>query len=371
MNRILVIGAPPSVAVQHDSPTDWALERTGQNTGNLLITHGLLSTLDYTDMSFDVSPGFKVLAKEFDRVVIPAANYISPKVDIFESWARFLGKLKLPVLMVGLGAQAPSVGTKLEVPQNTINYLKVISDHCELIGVRGEYTADLLAQHGIKNVQITGCPSLYMNCDRNWRINKPDGPPQRVAINGSRNVTMLSTDPERHKTLEQSLHQLALKRGYDFILQNEMPELILSRGLSSEFEPGQLDLIRKKWGIDVPDTELLFYLCHHLKAFFDIPSWSKAIKEYDFTFGTRFHGNVISLLNGVPNMVLTHDSRTTELCNHFRLPNRPIQELDTVDPEKLYEEVSYDAFHANYPTRYDEYRSFLEANGMPHKLGAA
>lgn len=363
MNRLLVIGPPSAVVPTPGDTTAQTLQRTGQNTGNLLIAHGLLSQLEAETVSYDLGPGWKKLAREFDMLVFPAANYIAPKNDTYGQWVEFIERFNKPCLMAGLGAQAPSTNSPMVVPPDTIRFLKAIAERSAFIGVRGEYTADLVAKHGIHNVQITGCPSLYTNRNRNFRVEKSAALPERVIVNGSRNVTSLAHQPEEHRRVERAIYQLAIEKGYDYILQNEMPEMCYALGAESEVTPEELAALRKKLALTVSEAELASYLRKSAKAFLDIPTWEAFARKADFSFGTRFHGNVIPILNGVPSLVLAHDSRTTELCRFFHIPHLPAEDVARVDVAELYAQTSYEEFNRHYPERYDDWAKFVAANG--------
>ncbi len=48
-----------------------------------------------------------------------------------------------------------------------------------------------------------------------------------------------------------------------------------------------------------------------VRFFLDPKTWFEHLSHYDFSFGTRIHGNIAALLAGTPALLLAHDSRTT------------------------------------------------------------
>ena len=70
-------------------------------------------------------------------------------------------KTRLPITMVGVGAQASSRLTTCPVHPNTLKLMRLVSERSAQIGARGFYTAEVLAGYGIHNVRVIGCPSLY------------------------------------------------------------------------------------------------------------------------------------------------------------------------------------------------------------------
>ena len=64
----------------------------------------------------------------------------------------------------------------------------------------------------------------------------------------------------------------------------------------------------------VADAEdLSRWLALHLKVFFSVDDWASAMRGYDFVYGTRFHGCLVALREGVPAVVICHDTRTSEI----------------------------------------------------------
>jgi polysaccharide pyruvyl transferase WcaK-like protein len=48
----------------------------------------------------------------------------------------------------------------------------------------------------------------------------------------------------------------------------------------------------------------------------------EAIRKFDFVVGARFHGIMLAIQAGVPGAVITHDSRTQELCQTLAIPSK-------------------------------------------------
>ncbi|MBK8536751.1 MAG: polysaccharide pyruvyl transferase family protein, partial [Candidatus Competibacteraceae bacterium] len=95
-----------------------------------------------------------------DHVVIPAANFLWKNFD-FGYMADFLEKTNLPIIIIGVGAQTNDRTMASPIHPNTLRLMRLISDRSASIGVRGYYTAEVLAANGIHNVRVIGCPSIY------------------------------------------------------------------------------------------------------------------------------------------------------------------------------------------------------------------
>jgi polysaccharide pyruvyl transferase WcaK-like protein len=130
----------------------------------------------------------------------------------------------------------------------------------------------------------------------------------------------------------------------------------------------QLNSLSKRFELGIDVDEYLAFIKKNCKVFFSVEEWASYIKTKDFSVGTRFHGNLIALLNGVPAVIFVHDSRTTEMCNFMKIPHFGLDSRLLENIPKLYQDVSYDEFSRNYSQLYQSYCSFLTENRVPHNL---
>ncbi|MBK5218076.1 MAG: polysaccharide pyruvyl transferase family protein [Propionibacteriales bacterium] len=99
----------------------------------------------------------------------------------------------------------------------------------------------------------------------------------------------------------------------------------------------------------------------------DPQTWFDLLRGYQFSFGTRIHGNIAAILAGTPAMLLAHDSRTLELARYHEIPRRSVRKLPPdVRAADLYEQVDYTAFNAGHRARWEQFAAFLIRNGLPH-----
>ena len=103
------------------------------------------------------------------------------------------------------------------------------------------------------------------------------------------------------------------------------------------------------------------------RVFFDVGEWFDFVRGQDLVVGTRLHGAVAALLQGVPAIVLYHDSRTRETCEFMGLPHLSVTEARGLSLEAIYDRVQFDVAgrHAALLPRYVD---FLEANGVEHRF---
>jgi hypothetical protein len=361
------MGAAYEVASRESRSLVECFQATGANTGNLLIGNGLFKQLRYDKLEpyrYAMTPQY--VEENFDQVVIAAANFLFPGFD-FTPISSFLDKIKLPVFMVGLGAQLPSSQAELEnIPAGTWRLVQIASERSHSIGVRGHFTAEQLRKHGISNIQVTGCPSLYTNLSPSIRIRRPVDVSGATVVNGSRNVVGHSSNKEAAARVERQLLQLALSRQLPYVFQNEQPEMQISTGEDPATHMPALRSLAKFFDTDI--DALVGFWQEHGKLFFSIQEWFDWIKSYDFSIGTRFHGNVAALLNGVPAVVFVHDSRTRELCEFAAIPHLSVADVSAIDIQDIYQRANFDLFEERYNALFRNYSDFLDENKIPHRL---
>ena len=91
------------------------------------------------------------------------------------------------------------------------------------------------------------------------------------------------------------------------------------------------------------------------------------LAQYDFSFGTRIHGNIAALLAGTPALLLAHDSRTLELAEYHEIPHRTVTSIgDGADAVSLNAECDWNRLNKAHRDRWDTFASFLEDHRLPH-----
>ncbi|MBL0406318.1 polysaccharide pyruvyl transferase family protein [Microvirga aerilata] len=363
------MGAPVSDPPA-DANTQTKFDQTGKNTGNLLIGHALRRELAVDSYAFGTGHDARQVNENFDLIAIPAANFIYEHFD-FGYMADFIERTTLPCLMVGLGAQSSSLTSlDLNIPAGTRRLLKIIAERSNSIGVRGEYTASVLEHLGITNVTLTGCPSLYMTLEPELKIRKreSDEGALRVAVNGSNNVIKHSFAPSFAADVERHLLDTAVRDNYAYVLQNEFPEIDIVLGRSTADQAAQASGALQRIGSQLGSSAYTAFLQKSGRVFFSVDEWSHFIRRMDFSIGTRFHGNMIALLSGVPALIIPHDTRTLEMSQLMKIPHVTVDRIGKIDIARLYDSTSFDEFSRNYAKLYQDYIRFLDLNNVAHRL---
>lgn len=368
MARLLIrAGKDPLTVVAPE--TTLTQDVFNSNSGNFLFQHSVWKSLA-TDGSELVANSTlserrtatdrdaAITNEQFDHFVVPMANaFRSDFITSLDRLSDFIEKLTIPTTVVGIGAQAPadySFESLQTIDDQVRRFVGLVLDRSASIGVRGEFTKDYLMSLGFRDdeVDIIGCPSLFLH-----------GPhhvvERRVADITADSPVALNLTPEVPGIGRFTLDQLTRQRDLTYVSQD------------------QHDLRLLLWGVPHPhvtDPDVPVHLQHQLyqagriTLFVDSWSWYDFLATRDFTYGTRFHGNVASLLAGTPAMLLAHDSRTRELAEYHHMPHLVTPRLDeSFDAAQLHAQTDLTDFNNNLPQLFGRYTEFLHRNQLTHR----
>lgn len=327
-----IIFVNPSVSIgTYSTPS---FDNVVGNTGNLVWWHGCKKGIKFSE-EIQLDDLYKKEYSENDVLVVPVANNIDHGETAFSKKLRKLMTTKASVVLIGLGIQANG---EFEIdrfvryiPDSKKRLLQTLSQKCVSIGVRGELAKLCLNKLGIYNVKVIGCPSFYSNMigNENSRLNDVKGKIKEILIN--------NTDIKKEKKCIERLIDIYKGGKYKLIRQSEHDEF-----LNNEIEN---------------------------MIFFDYNQWNDFLrKDYDLCIGTRLHGNMMAFLNNIPAIWVTHDYRLSDICEVLRLPHFDMEDYINVDNDKIYRclEQYDESFYKNRNRMLDEYKSFLEENGVQH-----
>jgi len=337
MTRVFFAIIPSYASIDGNCQPEEILQTAGNNTGNFLFVRALEKQLKYDFAERGINFNPKYLNRNFDYIAIPAANWVNSYQDD-RAHAERIEKTKLPCITVGLGAQSPEEGIYPQVSQGTVRLLKVLSERAVSIGVRGEFTAEVLGRLGVKNVTIVGCPSLFFNCHSNLSLEKSEISELKTIFHGTHFQPDNSILQDTLKAnVERELYRLAFRNGGTVILQSEFPEILFCFGkTASEIGDQNWLFLKRLYGVEKQGPELEHFLRRKLKIFFKINEWINEVKKHDFSIGTRLHGTIISLISGVPAVLIPHDSRTAEMARYAMIPNMSASDFLNTDLHDIY-----------------------------------
>ena len=342
-----------------DADTTYRQNLIGNNTGNLVFSQAVYRLLSAAGADVETS-GLarshpRVINSRFDHVVIPLANaFRSTYLETLDALSNLIEQLSIPVTVLGVGSQASLKGVYKgadTVDPATTRFVRAVLNHSPSIGVRGDHTRDYLKSLGFgdEHVKVIGCPSMFMY-GPNLKVEKKveslsyDSP---IAFNVSPYVPEmgpLSLYAAEHFPnlvyMAQNIQTLEL------MLYGSYPKGKRMNAMAASGAPITLEhpLIRSD----------------RVRFFLDPKTWFEHLAEYDFSFGTRIHGNIAALLAGTPALLLAHDSRTLELAEYHEIPHRTITSIeDDADPLSLYAECDWNRLNKAHPDRWDSFASFL------------
>lgn len=312
----------------------------GANTGNMLFWHSLkkLLLLEILPRWYVKKPE-KINFSQYSAFVTTDLIWIRQQEDF-----SYLNKLldaigDLPLIPISVGLQCNEYLTKFQIHPETVNILRRISERC-VMGVRGNYTAEILTHYGITNFMVIGCPSMYINEGKFKDIERKKCKLEKVSMN-------FETFYYRLSGKKLDFLQYGMDRDVSFVEQTPFD--------IGEKHIADIELLR----------QLRNWLVRRRECFFDLTDWRKYMRQMDFSIGMRFHGNVMALWESVPALFITSDSRTKELCEHFSLPTLEIQKFDpTKNIEDYYEMADYSKFEEQYNTRWKEWEEFVYVNSL-------
>lgn len=333
------------------------------NSGNLIFSDAAHKILE-TPGAEVVSNGMRTNAaaaglinEEYDAFVVPLANAFRPSFESgLKRLTRLIGRLRIPVVVLGIGAQS-GLGydpARLKPIEPTVRaFVSAVLDRSASIGVRGEFTEKYLKDMGFSDVEVIGCPSLFQY-GKELPVHKRAvslTPESRVAVNGS--------------------HSAVQKQGLDRVIARahaRYPHLrFIGQNLSDARQLHWRDMSDPKGRVTAMPThpDHPMYREDKVRVYIDPITWIDDLRAYDFSFGSRIHGNIAALLAGTPATVLCGDSRTLELCRYFDIPHRRIDRLpEDLDPAQLYEEADFTALTGGHQERFERFTGFLERNGL-------
>lgn len=364
MKRILIrSGKSPFHVATHEEFIHQDL--IGTNNGNLLFSdaaHKLLLT-DRTEVT---SNGIRTnssaerareINERYDVFVVPLANAFRPAFQAsLDRLSTLIEQLTIPVVVLGVGAQ---VGADYDteplrpMEASVRRFVRAVLERSPAIGVRGELTASYLRGLGFGEVDIIGCPSMFLH-GGTFPTPRDPGPidaGSRIAINLSPDAIPVGDVGGLARHAVERFPQLT------YFAQNTLDAEILFWG-DTTAAAGKYD------AFPLQLTHPLFQE-NKVRVPMDPTVWMRELASYDFAYGTRIHGNIAALLAGTPAVVLTHDSRTLELCRYFDLPHRQLPGLPgDIHPQDLYDQADFSGLLKGHVERFDRFTAFLDKNDL-------
>ncbi len=324
-----------------------------QNVGDLFIDDSLKRILDYDrDHSVEIDPRRPISTADIDRInsceaaVIMGTNLWYRNMACPGRWmftAKQLRQVRVPIIPIGVGTTRHD-GEDNGFQADTLEQLRIIHASCEVGSVRDPRTAEALDQSGIRNIRMTGCPTIFRSLSPTWS--------QRPASSTKQVVVTV------RKGQRDNVRRLI--------------SILRERGLSPIIAAQQdKDLFLKRW---IPFWQSPVSTLYE----YSLAPYRQLVEDSLGAIGWRLHGNMLHLAHGNPAILVSNCSRGDSFCDAFSLPRRRCEDhcrLDTAALNELVDLLLSPGTFAQLAARYVEHRAslvkFLEANQLAHRLHSA
>lgn len=372
---VLVI-SPAGKVVGRDS-VEWYTNTKEQvldryfNIGDMVVYDSTLKLIDYDVVEpmniIDPTEADISRYKNFDFAIVRASNFVHNQMN-FHKAAEIIEALNIPVYCTGVGGQSAD-GRPYKLEGRTLRFWNVVADRCNLLGVRGTFSADVFLHNNIKNVDICGCPSVFRTRNRNNFIVKPDVV-RDVAVSLRREVDpTYTTDLEGYLRTQRNL-LLDADRSFrtTFTSHGEPEEKAFFFKDAARMSAATEQFDGSGWFTSETRAQMLDIYTHRHFFFLKVADYDRFIRKQDFAIGLRVHGVLPALANGVPAVMIAYDSRSQELADTHAIPTISLEQAAAMSVSDAIGQVSFDAFNKVYAARYDKMKFIHEVNGIPHRM---
>ncbi len=307
--------------------------RNISNTGNYLIGEGALRALAPHAKQIPFwhlyncsrnGDGFEQFNSNFDICVFTCANLLRKGLSA-DAEADVLGKLKMPIVMLGIGQQNRK-DLENALPEGTKRLLGILKEREHHFLTRGFETSGFLKDQGFSSVQPTGCPSVYFMPDNMRRALKKLPSVQvgkaRTIFSGYLGGNQDAILDANALNPEGSVPQYVVQ---DEFLHFDMRVEPNAEGRVYDSASGTMI-----GDVAYPGTERL-KSPFEVRTFFDTNQWRAWASSMDFNFGRRFHGSIIAMQAGVPSLMVAVDDRMREMLGFTGLPAVDATDLDKAE----------------------------------------
>ena len=342
-----------------------------ENMGNIMFLETITRQLNATAVSafLDIQRP-EYINENFDILVLPLANMISPVWVAHHDLLNALDQLTIPIIMMSVGVQVATIEelSTFEISEDAKRILNLTKKTGTIIGTRGDITSQVLHDRGYTNIQTIGCPSMYY---RSLRLRDvPELP--KIAIHAS-----LYGNPR----LVGHLLSFGVKYADAYIAQNEARFLVSKYNILPEVYSTWTTnerRLKELENVHVPYTfyndgqfspeQLRHWMDSHVDFFTDIDTWIHYLKSFDLSVGTRYHGTIAAILAGTPALLYTIDMRTRELAEYHGIPHTSLDQISTdTSVNDIRAMIDYSMFESLLATRKSEYISYLAKHSLALK----
>jgi hypothetical protein len=339
MKPVYILGTPGRINEPEGRSIQEILDIAGLNTGNLMFQFAVARMIG-ADKRFIGRANIPYAEAggcgDGSHLVFPAANHLRIGAD-WSGLCGFFENSKVPLVIIGLGAQADSttnpaaVAASIRADASASRLADVIREKSAWISVRGVFTAEVCQLLGIHDIEVLGCPSLMLNPneDAGRRIAAKLA---AAATNRTPRLSLTAAGPfdirggPKAELERQLFNHVYSNRGLYVQQSGGDTAVAASWRRFDQVAVSALISIRETLAPELALDQLVGFLKDRGRFFTSAEDWIRAMKPLDCCFGTRLHGNMAAIAADVPGCVVSHDSRTDELADEMKLPR-----LDAAD----------------------------------------
>jgi hypothetical protein len=265
-----------------------------------------------------------------------------------------LDRIHVPIIPFGLGSSAQTLADT-EVGETTRHMIRAIHSRCVCGSVRDAHTMQVVFNVGVVNAVQTGCPVLFWSQQSSLPAIRPIKR-DRIIVT-ARNWLM-------HRWPENIDHPVQIALFQRLFAQLREYDLVFA--VHEEYDERLIKFL------DLP--EKLVFRSEHAEDYIDLYT-----DPQNVVFAMRLHAGMLALANGVPAVLVGHDTRTYAFCD--LMDTDYIELFDTQAAEKSIERLKdimegnvtpFDRMQAPYRQLWLSMADFMQANGLParsHPVG--
>lgn len=265
---------------------------------------------------------------------------------------RMIRQLGIPMFILGVGVESPgdySEGFLSKIGDDMKFFCDSVIVGGGDLALRGEFTRHCLEKLGFRDLFVSGCPSLYVAGGR------LEIPVAKVARRDFRPMFCGYSVGDVPKAVYKKYS------GSAFFAQD--------RYLKTMYHPEQ------RLSMPADEARIFDWLYRQDRILGDMNYWMwvRQVRRggFNFSYGSRIHGNIVALQQRIPAYVEIISARTREICDFYKIPNSvsvPFQKRRKRLYE-LYQACDYSAFNENYAEKYRRFVDFLKSRGLSHNVG--
>lgn len=327
------------------------------NIGNRLWFQGLISeistpenTIEYWDETLTPDQ----INERYDMLIAPMANIFSVHfIELMRRFTSHIKGLRIPVFVIACGVQAAGISgisNLIDVIRTpAYEMIKAVYETGGEFALRGYVTKEFFEKMGFPSAVVTGCPSLYQ-CGRTSSL-----------LNVDEKVSIELFKPAFNGNLGQQATNMKKFPNSEFFDQENYFTILHDPDFwKNNISSGTLV---KNFGFNNAEILTSGRVC----LIADMGAWKSYLQAngFNFSYGSRIHGNIMPILSGIPAVLWAQDARTSEIADFFGIPT-----VNTAAPNiyDIYMKADYSVYNRQFSKHFDDFEHFLKQHGIVSKI---